>query len=213
MIAAMAIAQALLASTACGSRTSVGANDDPQATESSSPQEAGSSGGIGVVTIDAAASPPFDPRTAPTRVDMTCREMESNIQMDLPCEIGLNLTGAPGEAGLNVVQCNLTLNGPIGTMGLQMPLYEIGTKRLHQPVNIENDLAIVPSSEVVLDTRPFQLVSAKGTLVLDFVDLAARSFNGQMYDFASDWTDKITGKHSPCTVPDGPIWAVPGRFR
>jgi hypothetical protein len=97
-------------------------------------------------------------------------------------------------------------------MGLQMPLYEMGTTRLHQPVRIESDPAIVPSSEVILDTRKYRLISPKGTLVLDSVDLAARSFNGRVYDFGSDWTDEITGKPSPCTVPDGPIWAVPGAF-
>jgi len=199
MIAAMAIAQ-VIAVSACGSRTSVDAA-----------VPADNSGG-GAVTVEDAASPPFDPRGAPTRVEMTCLEMESNIQLELPCEVGLNLAGPRGEAGVNVVQCNLGYRGPIGTMSLQMPLHEIGTTRLHQPVSIESDLTIVPSSEVILDTRRFQLISAKGTLVLDAVDLSARSFNGHVYDFGSDWTDEITGKHSPCTVPDGPIWAVAGAF-
>ncbi len=212
MIALTAIARVLLlVSTACGSRTSIDVTDDLQAIGSTSPREAGGAGG-GAVTVDDAASPPFDPRTAPTRIEMTCLEMESNIQLDLPCEVGMNLIGPRGQAGVNVVQCNLSYRGPIGTMGLQMPLYVIGTGRLHQPVNIATDLSIVPSSEVLLDTRRFQLISARGTLVLDSVDLAARSFNGHIYDFGTDWTDKITGKHSPCTVPDGPIWAVPGPF-
>ena len=110
---------------------------------------------------------------APTQVEMTCQEMESNIHLQLPCEVGLDLGGVPGKAGVNVLQCD-RLPGPIGTMGLLMPLGEIGTARLHQPVNIETDLKIVPSSRVVLDTRTFHLISAGGTLVVDAVDLGGR---------------------------------------
>jgi hypothetical protein len=154
---------------------------------------------------------PINSDGLPASMPMLCPNRAEALAFQLPCAVGLNLSGAPDQPGFHVVECELAGMPSQVAVSFIVPLKEL-PNRLGKTVALPFDGAPPPPPGlgVQLGGQSFT-GNLAGDITFEQVDLQGRAFVAHLERGMVNWSGALGGGFE-CSVVEGPLWAVAGSF-
>jgi hypothetical protein len=151
---------------------------------------------------------PVDLSQAPATFNMTCDGGLGSVVFQMPCLVGMNLSGQ-GGVGFHATECRLAQPGAPLAWSF---ILQLGTLA-RDPGTILRFPEDVPSAPVPgpveIQGMSVRISSVTGKLSFSRVDPSARAFIGA-FSGTTVWT-RSDGVQISCQA-DGPFWGAPGGF-